>query len=404
MLFPALIVPAFCLFAALEFLIAQKRKRDRHTFENSTANITIGIAERLLNLFIAGAFYDLYSYIYKEYSLFHVSSAWYVWLALLLVTDFVWYWYHRLGHEINIMWAAHIVHHQSEEFNYTVSARITTFQAVIRNAFWCVLPFFGFDPAMVITILVIHGAYSFFTHTEVVDKLGWLEKILVTPSHHRVHHASNEEYLNKNYGDIFIFWDKLFGTFQEEKRTPVYGLTHPLRRHSFLWQHFHYFAELFEACRRSGSIWKSIGIIFGRPEAVDQTIREDLEHTLLPERSFPKISIQFKLYVIAQILISLIVLAVFTLNFTAYSAAEKTLVVFILLITLINCGAMLEQQRWIYYLEIARLMLTVTLVSIELESITLFGISVICILAISPNQSIQRGYFQLLYKNASSNC
>jgi sterol desaturase/sphingolipid hydroxylase (fatty acid hydroxylase superfamily) len=230
-----------------------------------------------LNLFITGSFYGLYYYIYEHYAILNIPNGWPVWISLLLATDLIWYWYHRLGHEINIMWGAHIVHHHSETFNYTVSARITTLQAVIRNIFWCVLPFIGFHPAMVIAILVIHGTYSFFTHTQLIGKLGWLENILITPSHHRVHHASNEKYLNKNYGDIFVFWDKLFGTFQKEEEEPVYGLTHPLKRHSFLWQHFHYYAELAEACRRSGSIYQSIRILLGKPEDLDQGIRKDLE-------------------------------------------------------------------------------------------------------------------------------
>lgn len=394
---PALIVPAFCLFAALEFWIARNRRSQHYTFENSASNITIGIAERLLNLFIAGSFYDLYTYIYQEHALFTISTAWYIWLVLLMLTDLVWYWYHRLGHEINIMWAAHIVHHQSDEFNYTVSARITTFQAVIRNGFWCVLPLAGFHPTMVMSILVVHGTYSFFTHTEIIGKLGWLEKIFVTPSHHRVHHASNEAYLNKNYGDIFIFWDKLFGTFCQEEVKPVYGLTHPLKRHSFLWQHFHYFAELFEACRRSRSFKHSMRIIFGRPENVDQDIRPHLEEKLLPRRRYPRISIQFRMYLAFQIIVSLILLAVYTMNYQQYSATEVTLIVLIILITLINCGAMLEQQKWIFYLEIIRLMLTLTLVSVEIDSMSLFCFSIVVLLAVAPMQSVHRTYLQLLY-------
>lgn len=115
---------------------------------------------------------------------------------------------------------------KAKKFNYTVSARITTFQAIIRNVFWCLLPLAGFHPTMVFATLVIHGAYSFFTHTQLIKNLGWLEYIFITPSLHGVHHASNEKYINKNYGDLFVFWDKVFGTFQkeEEEIKPVYGL------------------------------------------------------------------------------------------------------------------------------------------------------------------------------------
>lgn len=134
--FIAFIVPAFFTFVGLEYWLASKKgKSHLFSYEHSIANISVGIAERLLNLFITGGFYGLYYYLHEHFAILNISTHWAVWVLLLLATDFIWYWYHRLGHEINLMWGAHIVHHQSEEFNYTVSARITTLQAVIRNLF-----------------------------------------------------------------------------------------------------------------------------------------------------------------------------------------------------------------------------------------------------------------------------
>jgi hypothetical protein len=160
----------------------------------------------------------------------HIASTWYNWLILLILTDFIWYWYHRFGHEVNLLWGLHVVHHQSPEFNLTASTRVTVFQAAARTCFWAILPIIGFPAPMIMSILVVHGLYPFFVHTRLIGKLGWLEYILVTPSHHRVHHASNEHYLDKNYGDVFIVWDRLFGTFQEElpNLKPVYGITRPM--------------------------------------------------------------------------------------------------------------------------------------------------------------------------------
>lgn len=396
----AFIIPAFFIFLALEYLLAVKKGKDQlFTYEDTVANITIGIAERLLNLFITGSFYGLYYYIYEHYALLNIPNGWPVWITLLLATDLIWYWYHRLGHEINIMWGAHIVHHHSETFNYTVSARITTLQAVIRNVFWCILPFMGFHPAMVIAILVIHGTYSFFTHTQLIGKLGWLENILITPSHHRVHHASNEKYLNKNYGDIFVFWDKLFGTFQKEEEEPVYGLTHPLKRHSFLWQHFHYYAELAEACRRSGSIYQSIRILLGKPEDLDQDIRKELEDTWLPEKKSFRSTLRFKLYLNLQLIATAIALFLFTLFFHELSGVEATFITILVLITLINCGALLEQQQWIYYLEIVRLLIMCGYISYVEESFGFFCISMITVLIITTKNGSERMYFRFIYSS-----
>ncbi len=398
MVYIAFIIPAFFIFLLMEYWIASaKGKSHLFTYENSVTNISIGIAERLLNLLITGSFYGLYYFIYEHYSLFKIPNQWPIWIVLLLATDFVWYWYHRLGHKINLFWGAHIVHHQSEEFNYTVSARITSLQAIVRNLFWCLLPFVGFHPAMVISILVVHGTYSFFTHTQIIGKLGWLEYIFITPSHHGVHHASNEKYLNKNYGDIFIFWDVLFGTFQREEEKPLYGLTHPLKSRSFLWQHFHYYMEMLEACKRSGSIWKSIKIIFGRPEDLDQRIRPELEAKLLPKKSSPSHTFRFRAYLNGQLIGSLIGLFIFTLFFNYLTTLEITLVILFILLTLINCGALLEQQRWIYNLEMVRILLIPLYISYLQQSFGFFIVSLIFLIIITSMDSVERWYFKFVY-------
>lgn len=394
----ALIVPAFFVFLGLEYWLASRKSGKKlFHYESSIANLSVGIGERLLNLFITGSFYGLYYYIYEHFSLFNIPNHWSVWILLLLATDFVWYWYHRLGHEINLFWGAHIVHHQSEEFNYTVSARITTLQAIVRNVFWCLLPWAGFHPAMVIAILVVHGTYSFFTHTQVIGKLGWIEKILITPSHHGVHHASNEKYINKNYGDIFVFWDKLFGTFQKEEEKPVYGLTHPLKSSSFLWQHFHYYAELWEACRRSNSWLKSIRIILGKPEDLDQSIRPALEERLLPRKTAATPPLRLKVYINIQLIASVVGLFIFTLLFNTIPIAEQVLGVALILLTLINCGALLEQKRWNYYLEIIRALTIGLLISFYEASASVFLVMLLLILFISTQESVERWYFKFVY-------
>lgn len=397
----ALVVPAFLIFTALEYAYARKRGQGHlFSYESSITSISIGVAERLLSLLITASFYELYYYVYGNFALYNIPNHWTLWIILLLATDLVWYWYHRLGHEVNLFWGAHVVHHQSEEFNYTVSARITVFQALVRNIFWCTLPFIGFHPAMVITILVVHGAYSFFTHTQVIGKLGWMEYIFITPSHHGVHHASNEKYLNKNYGDIFVFWDKLFGTFQQEEEKPVYGLTHPLKSHSFLWQHFHYYAEIWEACRRSRSVWQSFRIIFGKPEVLDQNIRPALEAKLLPHKARPLHTFRFRAYLNIQIGITLIVLFFFILFYNDLQAMDVAFMVTFILLTLINCGAMLEQQRWIYFLEIARALLILGAVCYWTNSFTAFVFSVFLLLGICSLELVEKRYYRFVYSRS----
>lgn len=397
--YAAFVFPAFFLFVGIEYFVSlRRRKSDAFKFDSSITNISIGIAERLLNLFISASFYGLFYFIYENFAFFKIPNHWTIWVLLILTTDLVWYWYHRLGHEINFLWAAHIVHHQSDEFNYTVSARITTFQALARNIFWCILPWMGFHPAMVITMLVVHGAYSFFTHTQMIGKLGWLENIFITPSHHRVHHASNEHYLNKNYGDLFVFWDKLFGTFQVEKEKPVYGLTHPLNSYSFLWQHFHYYAEMIEACRKTNGFYNRVRILFGRPEQLDQGIRTQLEKKYLERRNKMIASYRFRIYVVVQLVVSIAWTFFITLFFKQLDFSDKAFGSVIILITLVNCGALLEQRRWICYLEYIRLLLLCSYLSYYWESLELFVVSVIFLLVITASFPIQKWYFRFVYK------
>ncbi len=194
--FLAFAVPFFIGLMYVEYLVVKKRKKKYGDLHSSISNISVGIAERLADVLITGFFYFIYDSLQKKYGIFHIKPTIFLWILLLLSTDFLWYWYHRLAHEINVLWAVHVVHHQSEEFNYTVSARITVFQALVRTGFWSVLPIIGFPAPMIVTMLLIHGLYPFFIHTKEIGKLGVLEYILVTPSHHRVHHASNEKYLD----------------------------------------------------------------------------------------------------------------------------------------------------------------------------------------------------------------
>jgi len=398
--YAAFAFPAFFLFLGLEYIAAKRKKKTTiYKYESSVANLSIGIAERLLNLFISASCFQLFYTIYKNYALFQIPNHWLIWIVLLLATDFVWYWYHRLGHEINILWGAHIVHHHSEEFNYTVSARITTFQALIRNLFWCVLPFIGFHPAMVITILIIHGAYSFFTHTQVLKLPSWLEYVLVTPSIHGVHHAANEKYLNKNYGDLFVFWDKLFGTFVKEDEKPIYGLTHPLNSYSFMWQHFHYYMELAEACKRTKGLKGKLKILFGNPETLDQNIRTELEYKYLPKKNLKNHAINHKAYLNIQIFSSVSLLFLITYFFEYLGTSEKGFGVLLILITLINCGALLEQRKWIYYLEIARILVLTGYISILFDTYIFLTLSAVVIGLLIVTQPVQRWYLKTVYND-----
>jgi alkylglycerol monooxygenase len=355
----AFALPLFLLLMLLEFLVARKKKLPYFKLHNSIANISIGIAERLADVFVTGVFFFVYKYLHQHFGVFNIRPSVVLWVTLLIFTDFIWYWYHRLAHEINILWAAHVVHHQSEDFNYTVSARITVFQAFIRTGFWAILPILGFPPAMIISMLLVHGIYPFFIHTRLIGKLGLLEYVLVTPSHHRVHHASNERYMDKNYGDVFIIWDKLFGTFQKEEDDEEieYGLNKPLNSYSFLWQHFHFYIELWFALKEAKGFKQKWQTLFGKPLNFNDSARGKAEKAFNIYQRHSVLTAPLNKYVLWQIGIAVAVLFLFLLLINYISVYQQVLFTGALLLTLINCGAIMEQKRWIFYIEYARLFL-----------------------------------------------
>lgn len=394
----ALAVPLFLLLIGIEYWFSKRLGRQLFNFNSSIANMNVGVAERLIDLFTASSFFFFYDYIQKHYGLFEIRPTPLVWIALILATDFVWYWYHRMGHKINLFWGFHVVHHTSEEFNYTAGTRITVFQAVVRTAFWSVLPLIGFPAPMITTMLIVHGLYPFFTHTQVIGKLGILEYIMVTPSHHRVHHASNEGYLDKNFGDMFIIWDKLFGTFAEEKEEPVYGLTKQLDSYSFLWQHFHFLVEIWYSAQQQKGVAAKLKVIFGSPADFDPTVRRIVEKRFLSKNKVRVRSQKFRRYVLVQFTITVTTLFFLLLFEQQEETFLQTMVALVIFVTLINCGAIMEQRRWVFYLEFARgALILVTAYHYFPHPTVLVSLWTTLIGCVLYFSTLQKQYLQIIY-------
>ncbi|HRE50251.1 MAG TPA: sterol desaturase family protein [Flavitalea sp.] len=395
----ALAVPLFISLMVIEFFVAKKRGKRYFNFTNSVTNINVGIAERLLDTLITGLFFFVYDYLQRNFGIFSIQPSVVLWVALFICTDFTWYWYHRLAHEINIFWAAHVVHHQSEDFNYTVSARITVFQAIVRTGFWAILPIIGFPAEMIISVLLVHGLYPFFIHTRLIGKLGILEYILVTPSHHRVHHASNPHYLDKNYGDVLIIWDKLFGTFAKEEEEVVYGLTKPLKTHSFLWQHFHFLLEIYYAAKKEKGFRNKMRVVFGRPDDIDPDLRDKLEQKFHIRNNEKPADRELNRYVVWQVVFSLVILFLFILFEHHLSWQFQALATFFILLTLVNCGAILEQRGWIFYLEYARAIVALIAALLLNPSLTIATIALLAIaLSLYYFNRLENRYLGFVYK------
>jgi alkylglycerol monooxygenase len=396
----AFAVPFFAIFMLLEYYISIRKNKKVHHFNESVANLNVGIAERIADLLTTGTFFFIFSWLNANFSIFSIESTATTWVLLFFATDLLWYWYHRFGHTVNLFWASHIVHHQSDDFNYTAAARITVFQAVARGLFWCALPIIGFNAHMITVLLLIHGTYPFFTHTQLVGKLGWLEYIIVTPSHHRVHHSSNPEYLDKNYGDMLIIWDKIFGTFIEETTEPKFGLTKSLGSYSFLWQHFHYVLELTVAFRMAKTVKEKLKVIFGGPNDIDARIRTLLERKFSKKIVEADVKYSKKLTnsIIAKTFVTMIVLFL-TILFSEYiTALNIFLITVFIILSVIATGAMLDQKKWIFHLDFLRSVIIGYLsFSFFPDPFFLFVITLLGVITVFFYQTIHSKYQDFLF-------
>lgn len=219
-----LAAPFFLALIALELVLVRFTGRGQYELKDMSASLAMGLgnaAVKLLPLpFILGAFNLAYAH-----RLFDLPWAWWVFALCFFAEDFAYYWFHRIAHERRFFWASHVIHHSSQHYNLSTALRQTWSGPIgLTFIFWLPLPLIGFPPAMVFFFSGVSLVYQFWIHTEVIGKLGPLEWVLNTPSHHRVHHATDAKYLDRNHAGVLIIWDRLFGTFQQEEERPNYGV------------------------------------------------------------------------------------------------------------------------------------------------------------------------------------
>lgn len=222
-------IPLFFLLMGIEWLCGRLQGRRVFRAPDVFANLSLGAAQTVFTVVAVGLLAGAYMAVY-EHRLFDIpTSSALAWVALMLGVDFFYYWFHRASHRMNVAWAAHAPHHQSEDYNLSVALRQGPVQPLFSRIFYLPLALLGFPPAMFATAVALNTLYQFWVHTELIHRLGPLEWVLVTPSHHRVHHACNGRYLDKNHGGILIIWDRMFGTFEPEEERITYGTVKPVR-------------------------------------------------------------------------------------------------------------------------------------------------------------------------------
>ncbi|WP_419808926.1 sterol desaturase family protein [Sphingomonas sp.] len=275
-------VPAFVVLVLAEMLVARARDRHRYCPRDTLTSLALGLGSTVAGVLSGGAVFALATWL-SRYAVFSIGWAWYWWPLCFVLDDLLYYVFHRSAHRVRWFWASHVIHHSSQHYNLSTALR-QTWTGFVSAAFLFRLPLFliGFPPAMVFFVAGLNLIYQFWIHTEAVGRLPRpIEAVMNTPSHHRVHHATNARYLDTNYAGVFIVWDKLFGTFTPERDDdrPRYGLVKDLGSFSLLWAAFHEWVGIARDVaaapwrHKLGYIWRPPGWSHDGSRDTSETIR-----------------------------------------------------------------------------------------------------------------------------------
>lgn len=360
----ALSIPVFFILIGVELIIAYIQKRELYRFNDAITNISLGIGQQVIGLFMKTALFFGYLFLFTHYRYFTIPATFLNWCLLFIAVDFFYYWFHRLSHEVNAMWAAHIVHHQSEEYNLSVALRQSWFQSAFSWVFYLPLAIAGFDPIMFLTISSFNTLYQFWIHTRAINRMGFLEWFMNTPSHHRVHHGSNEKYLDKNHAGTLIIWDRMFGTFQEEEEEPDYGITKPLESWNPFWANWHYWNELFQVAKSKQTIFESLKVFLKSPAELQiepmakSTVNDTIKRTGNKYDNHP-LQKQWNYYVLYLFVCALIAATLLLFLQHKMNVLQLLVTAVFVLLTLLVCGAILENKKWMKAAECLRLLFMV---------------------------------------------
>ena len=362
-------VPFFFVLIAVELLADRWRAMHTYRLADTISSLSAGVLSTTTGLLTKGVGLITYALALKYLALLQLpeDSLW-VWLFAFVLYDFCYYWHHRLGHERNVLWAAHSVHHQSEDYNLSTALRQTSTGFVFGWVFYLPMAVLGVPLRVFVTVATVNLLYQFWVHTRHVPKLGWVEWCFVTPSNHRAHHAQNALYMDRNYGGVFIIWDRLFGTFQEEDDAEpvIFGVTTPLHSWNPLWANWQFYGQLLADAQRTErwrdklriwfmpTGWRPADVAAKYPMSKPDLSRFEKFEVPLPFRQQVYLASQFAVYV---------ALGSYLLNLGESLSPQALMLGWgYMALGLFVLGAGLENRPWALKLEWLRLALNVPLV------------------------------------------
>jgi sterol desaturase/sphingolipid hydroxylase (fatty acid hydroxylase superfamily) len=345
----ALSIPFFFALIALEAFLGWKKGRRLYRLADALADLGCGIGQQMGSLLFSGLLGAGYAFVY-EHGRFVTLPTWAQWVLAFVGVDFIYYWWHRLSHEVNLLWAAHVVHHQSEDFNFAVALRQSLTTSWTGMPFYLPLALLGVGLVPFATASALSLLYQFWIHTELVPRLPRFELLCNSPSAHRVHHGVNARYLDKNYAGTLLIWDRLFGTYETETEAVVYGVTKPLKSFNALWAQLAGYVDLVAAMQKAPSVGQALQVLFRRPGwspswlAVAPAALPQVKYEVAPSPRSQRYALAwFALAVVATFCLSM-----WGRGLEPLRAAECAALV---LLTVACVGGLLEGRRWVRVLE-----------------------------------------------------
>ena len=356
--------PFFLLAIVLELGWGFFRKNNTYRLNDSVNSLSLGMLSTLAKLAFISIGALVFARVENQWALFAFDQESAVhWVLALLFYDICYYWFHRISHERQIFWGSHVVHHQSEDYNLSTALRQTSTGIFITWIFFIPCFLLGIPLYMYVTIASGHLVYQFWIHTQHIPKLGFLEWFLITPSNHRVHHAQNPQYVDKNYGGLLIIWDRLFGTFAEEddNEKVIYGLRTPLKSWNPLWANIHIFSSMVSDATKTENIRDKVAVLWSRTGSrpADVAKKYPVEKTNLD--NFRKYNPQLTTVSTVAVVLHYMLLLVYFLWFTAlvpemsYLARCANMV--ILTFSAVTIGTIIDQHSKMMLVECTRLLI-----------------------------------------------
>jgi len=357
-------IPVYFLLIGIELIVHRVKATKSYRLNDAITNINCGVTSQVIGAFLKVFSIGFYTYIYEQFRFETIENSLLTWAIAFIAYDFFYYWAHRMSHQVNLFWGGHSVHHQSEEYNLSVALRQSSTQIIWTSLFYIPMAFAGIDPLVLLSVSGFNLLYQFWIHTESIDKLPkWFEAVMNTPSHHRVHHARNPKYIDKNHAGTFIIWDKMFGTFKVEEEKPTYGITKNLNSWNPIWANVAHYSDMIKDIRSIPKLPDKFRYIFQKPGWLPKSMGGYRAPYDIDKKTYQKYDLHaikaVNIYVFIHYIILLTGTAFFLFNMDRLdeNILEKSVMAGLIVISTLSFGGLFESRSWALPVEILRLFL-----------------------------------------------